>query len=425
MRVSAGFFIPKEMTGVMEKNTMSKLGGILLAALVGFSLAACGGGGDGAAVPGNRQAGQGIAVGEPNGGVPVVSEYIKLAQEASCTESRNNLYLVDNKYVFWDSAGQCADASWSRTLMGATPQAVLCQSGDTIAGPRSSCGDESLRGLFDTMVKNLDQPDLGLGAGHKVEAIRFLPKSGAAIPFAPVANNGFSRITAPRQAVVKDAAAWAALWAEHSTTGSAAPQVDFTRNMVVAVFAGNVSNGCHTTQVTRVASRDGKMVVSYEERDVTSVAVCLSVISQPMQAVTVPRVDAEVVFEKVQAEEVWYRTLDQSSQSGVHSERNVVVRDAAAFAALWTEHAGADKPLPSVDFTKQMVIGVFAGGLPSGCHSSGIESIRLVDGKLNVLRADSQPQPGVICTAVIVFPGQLVVVDRSDAPVEFAQKTVP
>lgn len=403
---------------------MSMVGRVLLAALVGASLAACGGGGsDGATVLKNQQAGQGITVGEPNGGVPVVSEYIKLAQDASCADSRNNLYLVDDKYVFWDRAGQCADASNSQTLMGANPQAVLCQSGDTIAGPRTVCTGEAARGLFDTMLKNLDKADLGLGAGHKVEAIAFLPKSGAAIPFAPVVNDGFSNITAPRQVVVKDAAAWTALWAEHSKTRIAAPSVDFSRNMVVAVFSGDVSSGCKTTSIVKVVSREGKMVVEYQERDITTVAVCLPVVSQPMQAVSVPRIDAKVEFLKVPAEETPYRTIDHDSQSGVHAERNVVIRDGAAWAALWTEHAGAGKVIPDIDFSKEMVIGVFAGGLPSGCHSSGIESIRHADGKLNVVRVDTLPQEGMVCTAMIVFPGQLVAVERSDLPVEFTKQT--
>lgn len=403
---------------------MSMVGRVLLATLVGASLAACGGGGgDGATVMKNQQAGQGITVGEPNGGVPVVSEYIKLAQDASCADARNNLYLVDDKYVFWDRAGQCADASYAQTLMGANPQAVLCQSGDTIAGPRTVCTDDAARGLFDTMLKNLDKADLGLGASHKVEAIAFLPKSGTAIPFAPVVNDGFSNITAPRQVVVKDAASWAALWAEHSKTRIAAPSVDFSRNMVVAVFSGDVSSGCKTTSIVKVVSREGKMVVEYQERDITTVAVCLPVISQPMQAVSVPRIDAKVEFLKVPAEETVYRTIDQDTQSGVRVERNVVIREGAAWAALWTEHAGAGKVIPDIDFNKEMVIGVFAGGLPSGCHSSGIESIRHADGKLNVVRVDTLPQPGIVCTTMMLYPGQLVAVERSDLPVEFTTQT--
>jgi hypothetical protein len=408
----------------VEKKNMSMVGRVLLAALVGSTLAACGGGGgDGATALPNKQAGQGITVGEPNGGIPVVSEYIKLAREASCAEARNNLYLVDNKYVFWDRAGRCADASYAQTLMGATPQAVLCQSGQTIAGPRTVCTGEGPQALFETMVKNLDKDDLGLGAGHKVEAIPFLPKSGTAIAFTQVVSQAFSSITAPRQVVVKDAAAWAALWAEHKQSGNPAPEVDFSRNMVVALFAGETASGCKSTSIVKVVSRDGKMVVEYQERDLATLAPCLPVVTQPMQAVSVPRVDAKVEFLKVAAEDAAYRTIDQTTQSGVRTERNVVVRDGATWAALWLEHAGSDKVIPDIDFGKEMVIAVFAGGLPTGCHSSGIESIRFADGKLNVVRVDTLPRPEVVCTAMMVYPAQLVTVERSDVPVEFSKQT--
>ena len=171
---------------------MSMVGRTLVtAAVVGVTLAACGGGTEGAAVMRSQTAGQGIAVGEPNGGVPIVSEYIKMAQDASCASTRNNLFLVDSKYVLWDRAGNCADNSYGQTLMGASPQAVLCTSGDSIAGPRTSCTDASARALFDTMLKNLDKADLGLGSGHKVEPVGFLPKSGTPVAFKTIVADTF------------------------------------------------------------------------------------------------------------------------------------------------------------------------------------------------------------------------------------------
>lgn len=84
--------------------------------------------------------------------------------------------------MLWGRAGNCADNSDDTVLTGATPQAVLCSLGDGIAGPRTGCTDERARALFDTMPKNLDKAGLVLGAGHKVEPVGFLPKSGALVP---------------------------------------------------------------------------------------------------------------------------------------------------------------------------------------------------------------------------------------------------
>lgn len=388
---------------------------------MGFTLAACGGGSEGTAVMKNQTAGQGIAVGEPNGGVPVVSEYIKMAQEASCASTRNNLYLVDSKYVLWDRAGQCADNSYGQLLMGATPEAVLCSSGDSIAGPRTSCSDESARALFETMVKNLDKADLGLGAGHKVEPVSFLPKSGVPVAYKTIVSDSFSHIEAAREVVIKDAAAWTVLWAEHSKGRIAAPQVDFSRNMLVAVFLGS-SPVCGSFDVVHVGSQDGKLLVEYEVRDQSPTALCLAAITQPMRVVSVPRVEAPVAFRKIVSGHFNFEPVETKLRTLIHEPRNVVVRDQAAWASLWAEHAGKDAALPKIDFSKQMVIGVFRGAQPDGCHSTSIGAVDFRDGKLRVVHVDTVPGPGIVCTMAIVYPAALVVVNRSDAPVQFIRE---
>jgi len=403
---------------------MSKFGRTFVTAAagiaVGATLAACGGGS--ADVPGvmkNQQAGQGIAVGEPNGGVPVVSEYIKLAQEASCTETRNNLYVVDSKYVLWDHAGKCADMSYGQSLMGATPQAVLCTAGDTIAGPRTGCTDEAARPLFETMLKNLDKADLGLGSGHKVEQVGFLPKSGSPIAYKTIVSDSFSNIETPREVVIKDAAAWSALWAEHSKTKIAAPDVDFSRNMLVAVFAGSGNAGCGTFDVVNVMSKGGKVLVEYEYRDMSPVAICLAVVTQPVRVVVLPKVDAPVEFRKIVSPYLNFTNVEPAVRTNIHEQRNVVVRDEAAWVTLWNEHAGPGVPLPKVDFAKQMVIGVFRGPKPTICHGGGISRIDFKDGVLQVGIADVEPASGVVCGQAIVYPSHVVLVNRTEAPVEF------
>jgi hypothetical protein len=132
-------------------------------------LAACGGGGNSS--PADKLAGQGIAVGEPNGAVAVAADFIAKAQDATCADARNRLFIIDKTMVFWDRAGSCADMAYDRSLYGATPQALLCTLADSIGGPHLTCADTRSRALFDIIVVNLDKADLGLGGGHQVEAL--------------------------------------------------------------------------------------------------------------------------------------------------------------------------------------------------------------------------------------------------------------
>ncbi|MFQ5603457.1 MAG: hypothetical protein ACE5HS_09345 [bacterium] len=97
----------------------------------------------------------------------------ELARNADCAEISNRLFLIDKKMVFWERLGNCPDNSFAQTLYGKTPDDVLCSRYDSIGGPLQSCNDQSYQNMFQTMVDNLNQPDLGLGPGHDVEPISF------------------------------------------------------------------------------------------------------------------------------------------------------------------------------------------------------------------------------------------------------------
>lgn len=254
------------------------------------------------------------------------------------------------------------------------------------------------------------------------------PPSGGTAPadlsFAGVAEDAFSGVHDAKAVVVRDADAWAALWAAHASGRSPAPvmpQVDFSTRMVVAVFAGQTGSACRQVRIDKIGAAAGKIVVSYEERDLQTLAICTQAASSPMIAVTLARSSAVVEFVNINPVALAFRELERSSRSLVTQPGNVVVRDAAAFARLWAEH-GAPQPLPAVDFTRHMVIGVFTGSQPNGCHSTAIDRIVRANGKLTVARTDTEPGPGVMCTLAIVHPAHIVMVERSDAPVEFTSQ---
>jgi hypothetical protein len=93
--------------------------------------------------------------------------FIQLAENASCADIRNQLYVIDDQYVFWLSEGFCDDASYAHRLYGATIQEKICYLEDSFVGPISDC-DPALNDLFETILANLDQPELGLGDSHSV-----------------------------------------------------------------------------------------------------------------------------------------------------------------------------------------------------------------------------------------------------------------
>ena len=69
------------------------------------------------------------------------------------------------------------------------------------------------------------------------------------------------------------------------------------------------------------------------------------------------------------------------------------------------------------------MIGVFRGPRPSTCHGGGVANVSFQSGKLQVGVVDTVPGPGVFCGMMIVHPAHLVIVKRSEAPVEFVTET--
>lgn len=261
-------------------------------------LAACGGGGGGAKTEVLASGSQGIAVGEPAPGAPAKDEFIKMARgEVSCSDRTNRLYIIDDKQVFWEVAGNCADASYRNVLFGLTPQNVQCTHGDSIAGPRITCNDASQRAMFETITQNLDKPDLGLGAAHKVEFLPFLPKDGP-LAFEKLAVEQVSGLRQPENAVLRDNDSFQKLWNgvyQNRSPVPDLPQIDFTRKMVLAVAIG-YGGGCTHVGIEKVAVSGDALVVNYHVIQPAQGIACIALATSPVVMVVVDRVDAKVNF---------------------------------------------------------------------------------------------------------------------------------
>ena len=96
-----------------------------------------------------------------------------MANNASCADVTNKLFVIDNQMVFWVVEGNCPDASYSYTLFGSTPDKILCKKFDSITGPQEQCFDNDFQDLFLTIIDNIGVNDLGLGAYHTVTEINF------------------------------------------------------------------------------------------------------------------------------------------------------------------------------------------------------------------------------------------------------------
>lgn len=411
------------------KHSSLRLEPLALALAAVISLSACGGGGGGApelqaaVVPG-----QGIAVGEPNPSAPVDKNvFIKMAQGAACSDKRNRLYIIDNAQVFWDVAGNCADASYSQTLFGATPDKVLCRSYDSIAGPRTSCTNPDPRALegFGGIIKNLDKPNLGMDSTHKVEIVDLTPqvKLGNAVTYEQLNTNQYSGNSTTENLMVRDAKAWSVMWKRlnaNVTDLPTEPWVDFSKQMVVVIFGGSASSGCSGVGVNRLSEQDGALHVEYAYAPPPEPGVmCTMAITYPATAVVVDKYD-QVKFEQVKATSVSFKRIETKlSTADTTPAFTAVVTDELKLRKLWNQYMDANSVMPSIDFSTQTVLFAW-GGLGMTCQSTTFTGVSRAGGKLVASVRNMVPGPTIDCMMGIKGAGDVIIIERSDEPVVFS-----
>lgn len=89
-----------------------------------------------------------------------------------------------------------------------------------------------------------------------------------------------------RRLVIRDANAWDQFWSELGV--GERPQVDFTRDVVVAVAAGQRPTGGHEIAIDRVTESNGELTVEVVERTPGPNCMTTASLTQPADIVTIP-----------------------------------------------------------------------------------------------------------------------------------------
>lgn len=86
--------------------------------------------------------------------------------------------------------------------------------------------------------------------------------SEKSINLTTIAQGTDSNYPTASQRVVTSTAAWVNLWRQHSS--ETVPGVDFTKEQVVAVFAGKKPTASYSVNITRVENSDSNLVITVE-----------------------------------------------------------------------------------------------------------------------------------------------------------------
>ena len=113
-----------------------------------------------------------------------------------------------------------------------------------------------------------------------------------------------------------------------------------------------------------------------------------------------------------------FTTIAKGDVSGQQTAKQVTVRTAAEWKALWNDHAPTAK-MPEIDFSKEMVVGIFLGTKSSAGHEVTIVGVRMQDKDLVVEYVQKQPGRGTMAAQILTEPYHLVAVPKHAGTVRF------
>ena len=109
-----------------------------------------------------------------------------------------------------------------------------------------------------------------------------------------------SNVEDARQVLVRTDAELRQLWQQHAPD-RAVPKIDFSREMLVAVFMGSRPNAGFSTAIVSATAAAGVLMVRYTETRPAPGLVAAQILTFPYHIVAIPKADVkDVKFEKSQ-----------------------------------------------------------------------------------------------------------------------------
>lgn len=112
------------------------------------------------------------------------------------------------------------------------------------------------------------------------------------------------------------------------------------------------------------------------------------------------------------------KTIEKGMDSQIDRAQQLTVRSAEEWTRLWREHAG-ERGRPSVDFAREMVVGVFLGSRPTAGFAIEVVGAREEGGALVVRYRETRPSPRSVAAQVLTSPYHIVTFPARAGDVRF------
>ena len=124
------------------------------------------------------------------------------------------------------------------------------------------------------------------------------------------------------------------------------------------------------------------------------------------------------------AQSLSIRSLKKGAFSGIREAKQEVVKNADAWEKLWKQHstaAGSSDKIPTVDFSKEMVVVATMGTKRTGGYTIEIVDVEAKDKTLRISVKKTSPPPDAMTIQALTAPFHFVAVPKSDLKTEFVE----
>jgi hypothetical protein len=121
-----------------------------------------------------------------------------------------------------------------------------------------------------------------------------------AVPFVTISKGITSGVTGRSFLAIRTAQEWQDIWQQHSSHLTASPNlppVDFSKEMVIAIFQGTRTTGGFSVEILRVEKSGEKLLVCYQERVPSPGSLVAQVLTQPYHIIKLQGTEGEVIFQ--------------------------------------------------------------------------------------------------------------------------------
>lgn len=114
-------------------------------------------------------------------------------------------------------------------------------------------------------------------------------------PFEVIDQGGISGIRTGKTLAIRDDATWREIWIQHKR-GSTPPAIDFSKQMVIAIFVGERRTGGYSVKIKDITTESGGLRVTYEESRPGRGCMATMAITYPFQIIRLAKFEGPVSF---------------------------------------------------------------------------------------------------------------------------------